>query len=66
MLTESAQLCPLHLTCPLPFAELGSEDCNVLNMSIEAEMALEQMKEEHHRALCDLQQQLETTVMYNP
>lgn len=41
---------------------LGSEDCNPLNMSIEAEMAIEQMKEQHHRDLHHLKQELEDTV----
>lgn len=31
-------------------------------MSIEAEMAIEQMKEQHHRDLHDLKQELEDTV----
>ncbi|XP_077180197.1 ninein isoform X9 [Paroedura picta] len=42
--------------------EVGSEECNPLTMSIEAEMVIEQMKDQHHRDLCDLQQQLENTV----
>lgn len=44
------------------FKGLGSEDCNPLNMSIEAEMAIEQMKEQHHRDLHHLKQELEDTV----
>lgn len=46
------------------FKGLGSEDCNPLNMSIEAEMAIEQMKEQHHRDLHHLKQELEDTVSY--
>lgn len=48
------------------FKGLGSEDCNPLNMSIEAEMAIEQMKEQHHRDLHHLKQELEDTVSYFP
>ncbi|XP_065491518.1 ninein [Caloenas nicobarica] len=47
-----------------PDQGLGSEDCNPLNMSIEAEMAIEQMKEQHHRDLHDLRQELEDTVSH--
>ena len=47
-----------------PDQGLGSEDCNPLNMSIEAEMAIEQMKEQHHRDLHHLKQKLEDTVSY--
>ncbi|XP_062491562.1 ninein isoform X6 [Pezoporus occidentalis] len=47
-----------------PDQGLGSEDCNPLNMSIEAEMAIEQMKEQHHRDLHHLKQELEDTVSY--
>ncbi|NWW92314.1 NIN protein, partial [Rhynochetos jubatus] len=47
-----------------PDQGLGSEDCNPLNMSIEAEMAIEQMKEQHHRDLHHLQQELEDTVSH--
>ncbi|KAH0620223.1 hypothetical protein JD844_020281 [Phrynosoma platyrhinos] len=42
--------------------EPASEDCNPLNMSIEAEMVIEQMKDQHHRDLCNLQEELENTV----
>ncbi|XP_063999248.1 ninein isoform X10 [Pogoniulus pusillus] len=45
-----------------PDQGLGSEDCNPLNMSIEAEMAIEQMKEQHDRDLHHLKQELEDTV----
>uniref|UniRef100_A0A8B9MY77 Ninein n=1 Tax=Accipiter nisus TaxID=211598 RepID=A0A8B9MY77_9AVES len=45
-------------------SRLGSEDCNPLNMSIEAEMAIEQMKEQHHRDLHHLKQELEDTVSH--
>ncbi|XP_009892193.1 PREDICTED: ninein isoform X2 [Charadrius vociferus] len=47
-----------------PDQGLGSEDCNILNMSIEAEMAIEQMKEQHHRDLHHLKQELEETVSH--
>ncbi|XP_075283350.1 ninein isoform X2 [Opisthocomus hoazin] len=47
-----------------PDQGLGSEDCNPLNMSIEAEMAIEQMKEQHHRDLHHLKQKLEDTVSH--
>ncbi|NXS76663.1 NIN protein, partial [Pandion haliaetus] len=47
-----------------PDQGLGSEDCNPLNMSIEAEMAIEQMKEQHHRDLHHLKQELEDTVSH--
>ncbi|XP_010180167.1 PREDICTED: ninein isoform X2 [Mesitornis unicolor] len=47
-----------------PDQGLGSEDCNPLNMSIEAEMAIEQMKEQHHRDLHQLKQELEDTVSH--
>ncbi|KAK2539035.1 Nin [Columba guinea] len=47
-----------------PDQGLGSEDCNPLNMSIEAEMAIEQLKEQHHRDLHDLKQELEDTVSH--
>ncbi|XP_015132226.2 ninein isoform X6 [Gallus gallus] len=47
-----------------PDQGLGSEDCNPLNMSIEAEMAIEQMKEQHHRDLHNLKQELEDTVSH--
>ncbi|XP_030340730.1 ninein isoform X5 [Strigops habroptila] len=47
-----------------PDQGLGSEDCNPLNMSIEAEMAIEQMKEQHHRDLHHLRQELEDTVSH--
>ncbi|KAM8808006.1 ninein [Eudromia elegans] len=47
-----------------PDQGLGSEDCNPLNMSIEAEMVIEQLKEQHHRDVCHLQQELEETVSH--
>ncbi|XP_074006163.1 ninein isoform X2 [Numenius arquata] len=50
--------------CIEPDQGLGSEDCNPLNMSIEAEMAIEQMKEQHHRDLHHLKQELEDTVSH--
>uniref|UniRef100_H9G6J8 EF-hand domain-containing protein n=1 Tax=Anolis carolinensis TaxID=28377 RepID=H9G6J8_ANOCA len=42
--------------------EPASEECNPLNMSIEAEMVIEQMKDQHYRDLHNLQQELENTV----
>ncbi|XP_022426307.1 ninein isoform X15 [Delphinapterus leucas] len=44
------------------FSGLGSEECNPLNMSIEAELVIEQMKEQHHRDLCCLRLELEDKV----
>nr|XP_020141407.1 ninein isoform X7 [Microcebus murinus]XP_020141409.1 ninein isoform X7 [Microcebus murinus] len=43
---------------------LGSEECNPLNMSIEAELVIEQMKEQHHRDLCSLRLELEDKVRH--
>ncbi|XP_053452202.1 ninein isoform X2 [Nycticebus coucang] len=43
---------------------LGSEECNPSNMSIEAEMVIEQMKEQHHRDLRCLRQELEDKVQH--
>ncbi|XP_016001287.2 ninein isoform X1 [Rousettus aegyptiacus] len=45
-----------------PDQGLGSEECNPLNMSIEAELVIEQMKEHHHRDLCRLRLELEDKV----
>ncbi|XP_062944983.1 ninein isoform X7 [Cynocephalus volans] len=45
-----------------PNQGLGSEECNPLNMSIEAELVIEQMKEQHHRDLCRLRLELEDKV----
>ncbi|XP_045654652.1 ninein isoform X4 [Ursus americanus] len=45
-----------------PDQGLGSEECNPLNMSIEAELVIEQMKEQHHRDLCRLSLELEDKV----
>ncbi|XP_037688678.1 ninein isoform X8 [Choloepus didactylus] len=45
-----------------PDQGLGSEECNPLNMSIEAELVIEQMKEQHHRDLCRLRLELEDKV----
>ncbi|XP_052041679.1 ninein isoform X2 [Apodemus sylvaticus] len=42
----------------------ASEECNPLNMSIEAEMVIEQMKEQHHRDLCHLRLELEDKVRH--
>ena len=44
------------------FSGLGSEECNPLTMSIEAELVIEQMKEQHHRDLCRLRLELEDKV----
>lgn len=44
------------------FSGLGSEECNPLNMSIEAELVIGQMKEQHDRDLCHLRQELEEKV----
>ncbi|KAL1791258.1 ninein isoform X1 [Sigmodon hispidus] len=45
-----------------PDQGLGSEECNPLNMSIEAELVIEQMKEQHHRDLCHQRLELEEKV----
>ncbi|XP_011917171.1 PREDICTED: ninein isoform X10 [Cercocebus atys] len=45
-----------------PDQGLGSEECNPLNMSIEAELVIEQMKEQHHRDICCLRLELEDKV----
>ncbi|KAJ1078995.1 hypothetical protein K5549_013298 [Capra hircus] len=50
--------------CIKPDQGLGSEECNPLNMSIEAELVIEQMKEQHHRDLCHLRLELEDKVNY--
>ncbi|XP_064148533.1 ninein isoform X4 [Loxodonta africana] len=47
-----------------PDQGLGSEVCNPLNMSIEAELVIEQMKEQHHRDLCCLRLELEDKVRH--
>ncbi|XP_014375158.1 ninein isoform X7 [Alligator sinensis] len=47
-----------------PDQGLGSEDCNPLNMSIEAELVIEQMKEQHHRDLHHLKQELEDAMSH--
>ncbi|KAM6181846.1 ninein isoform 2-T2 [Erethizon dorsatum] len=47
-----------------PNQGLESEECNPLNMSIEAELVIEQMKEQHHRDLCRLRQELEDQVRH--
>ncbi|XP_005376869.1 PREDICTED: ninein isoform X3 [Chinchilla lanigera] len=47
-----------------PNQGLESEECNPLNMSIEAELVIEQMKEQHHRDLCRLRQELEDQVQH--
>ncbi|XP_040268141.1 ninein isoform X3 [Bufo bufo] len=43
---------------------IGSEDCPPLNMSIEAEMAIEQMREQHQREMEQLQVDLESKVTH--
>ncbi|XP_033621065.1 ninein isoform X6 [Fukomys damarensis] len=48
-----------------PDQGLESEECNPLNMSIEAELVIEQMKEQHHRDLCRLRQELEDQVHHH-
>ncbi|XP_023579504.1 ninein [Octodon degus] len=45
-----------------PNQRLESEECNPLNMSIEAELVIEQMKEQHHRDLCRLRRELDDQV----
>ncbi|XP_064221928.1 ninein isoform X5 [Aotus nancymaae] len=47
-----------------PNQGLGSEECNPLNMSIEAELVIEQMKEQHHRDICCLKLELEDKVRH--
>nr|XP_045009706.1 ninein isoform X4 [Jaculus jaculus] len=47
-----------------PDQELASGECNALNMSIEAELVIEQMKEQHHRDLCRLRLELEDKVRH--
>ncbi|CAO2586500.1 Nin [Lemmus lemmus] len=47
-----------------PDQGLSSEECNPLNMSIEAELVIEQMKEQHHRDLGHLRLELEEKVRY--
>ncbi|KAM6202136.1 ninein [Rhynchocyon petersi] len=47
-----------------PDQGLGSEECNPLNMSIEAELVIEQMKEQYHRDLCCLRLELEEKVRH--
>ncbi|XP_023480870.2 ninein isoform X16 [Equus caballus] len=53
-----------HSGCTEPDRGLGSEECNPLNMSIEAELAIEQMKEQHRRDLCRLRLELEDKVRH--
>ncbi|KAK2505506.1 hypothetical protein MC885_017122 [Smutsia gigantea] len=45
-----------------PDQGLGSGDCHPLNMSIEAELVIEQLKEQHHRDLSSLRLELEDKV----
>ncbi|KAM6467372.1 ninein isoform 3-T6 [Liasis olivaceus] len=44
--------------------EPASEDCNPLNMSIEAEIIIEQLKDQLHQDVYNLQQELENTVCH--
>ncbi|XP_066464132.1 ninein isoform X2 [Eleutherodactylus coqui] len=44
---------------------IGSEDCPPLNMSIEAEMAIEHMREQHQRELEQLKIELESKVTHS-
>uniref|UniRef100_A0A8C3WSH0 Ninein n=1 Tax=Catagonus wagneri TaxID=51154 RepID=A0A8C3WSH0_9CETA len=48
--------------CIEPDQGLGSKECNPLSMSIEAELVIEQMKEQHHRDLCRQRLELEDKV----
>ncbi|XP_054987292.1 ninein [Sorex araneus] len=50
--------------CLEPDQGLGSEECNPMTMSIEAELVIEQMKEQHHRDLCRLRLELEDKVRH--
>ncbi|XP_073433769.1 ninein isoform X2 [Dendrobates tinctorius] len=43
---------------------IGSEDCPPLNMSIEAEMAIEQLREQHQREIEQLKIELESKVTH--
>ncbi|CAJ0968485.1 unnamed protein product [Ranitomeya imitator] len=43
---------------------IGSEDCPPLNMSIEAEMAIEQLREHHQREIEQLKMELESKVTH--
>ncbi|XP_056401171.1 ninein isoform X2 [Hyla sarda] len=43
---------------------IGSEECPPLNMSIEAEMAIEQMREQHQREVEQLKMELESKVAH--
>ncbi|KAM4014298.1 ninein isoform 2-T2 [Anomaloglossus baeobatrachus] len=43
---------------------IGSEDCPPLNMSIEAEMAIEQLREQHQREIEQLKMELESKVTH--
>ncbi|XP_074852293.1 ninein isoform X3 [Carettochelys insculpta] len=45
-----------------PDQGLGSEDCNPLNMSLEAEMVIERIKEQHQKDLHHLKQELTDTM----
>uniref|UniRef100_A0A8D2BBE2 Ninein n=1 Tax=Sciurus vulgaris TaxID=55149 RepID=A0A8D2BBE2_SCIVU len=47
-----------------PDQGLGSEECNPLNMSIEAELVIEQMKEQYHRDLGHARLELEDKVRH--
>ncbi|KAM4690528.1 ninein [Rhinophrynus dorsalis] len=43
---------------------IGCEDCAPLNMSIEAEMAIEQMREQHHKEVEQLTMELESQITH--
>nr|XP_006116363.1 ninein isoform X3 [Pelodiscus sinensis] len=47
-----------------PDQGLGSDDCNLLNMSLEAEMVIERLKEQHQKQLQHLEQELTDTISH--
>ena len=61
-MSEYTNDCARRLSGFPVFSGPASEECNPLNMSIEAEMVIEQMKEQHHRDLCHLRLELEDKV----
>nr|XP_021509668.1 ninein [Meriones unguiculatus] len=56
-----SQVAFTHTADPSP-VWLDSEECNPLNMSIEAELVIGQMKEQHDQDLCHLRLELEEKV----
>ncbi|XP_069773156.1 ninein isoform X2 [Narcine bancroftii] len=44
--------------------DFGLEECNLPNMSLEAEMAIEQIKEQHHQTIHSLKAEFEAKVNY--